>query len=282
MSSCSALVEELIRFPKCLAAAINGHAFGLAVTILPLHDLVFALPGRVRIALAASSLPAADATPQTFKTPFAELGVCAEGCSSVTFPRILGPALTTKMMMLSEPQTAETLAARGFLSVVPDATPDSLRACQIAVDLVDRCTDAPLPLPAEYALSFLAERFGIPECAADPDTVVESADYTNLSLESMMATKRLVSAHACAPARRKIDARFLTAAVRRGAGAPACGQCTRDGGARKGAWRSSKRRIRPQLTALSQIAASPVFLAGVSRFLAKQQAKKAAAASARL
>ena len=49
MSSCSALVEELIRFPKCLAAAINGHAFGLAVTILPLHDLVFALPGRVRL-----------------------------------------------------------------------------------------------------------------------------------------------------------------------------------------------------------------------------------------
>lgn len=64
----STLIDTLIEYPKLLVAAVNGHAYGMAVSTLPLYDMAFALPNR------------------TFKLPFSEVGVCAEGCSSVVSP----------------------------------------------------------------------------------------------------------------------------------------------------------------------------------------------------
>lgn len=63
------LVAELIKFPKLLIAAVNGPAFGFAVTTLALCDAVYSVPSA------------------TFATPFMKLAFCAEGCSSVLFPR---------------------------------------------------------------------------------------------------------------------------------------------------------------------------------------------------
>ena len=65
-------VDAFISFEKPLIAAVNGPAFGIAVTTLGLCDRV----------IASESIK--------LKTPFAELGQAPEGCASFSFPQIMG------------------------------------------------------------------------------------------------------------------------------------------------------------------------------------------------
>jgi len=67
-------VAAFIDFPKPLAAVVNGPAFGIGGTILGLMDFVYA------------------SDRATFTFPFVSLGQGPEGCSSYTFPRIMGSA----------------------------------------------------------------------------------------------------------------------------------------------------------------------------------------------
>ncbi|KAI8097495.1 ClpP/crotonase-like domain-containing protein [Halteromyces radiatus] len=92
------VVTALIDFPKLIIAAVNGPAYGFAVTSLALCDVVYATP---------------DAT---FTTPFMKLGFCSEACSSYTFPRIMGNSKANEMLLMGRTMTVEEMVGCGFVS----------------------------------------------------------------------------------------------------------------------------------------------------------------------
>jgi Delta3-Delta2-enoyl-CoA isomerase len=94
------LVEALINFPKLIIAAVNGPAIGFAVTSLALCDVVYSVPSA------------------TFKTPFMQLGISAEGCSSILFQRIMGPSMANEMLLMGRQFTAPELFKAGFIGEI--------------------------------------------------------------------------------------------------------------------------------------------------------------------
>ena len=85
----AAYVGCFINFPKPLVAAVNGPAVGLPVTTLPLFDLVYA------------------SHRATFHAPLVALGQTPEGCSSLTFPALMGYARAVELLVLGRKVTAE-------------------------------------------------------------------------------------------------------------------------------------------------------------------------------
>ncbi|KAI9468177.1 hypothetical protein LPJ78_001990 [Coemansia sp. RSA 989] len=92
------LTKLLITSPVPIIGAINGPAIGYGCTTLALFDLLVSVDTAV------------------FRTPFAELAFCPEGCSSVTFPRILGPAIANDMLLFGKTMSAKEMHQRGFIA----------------------------------------------------------------------------------------------------------------------------------------------------------------------
>lgn len=116
-------VDAFIEMKKPLVCAVNGPAIGIAVTTLGLCDVV----------LASSTA--------TFRTPFAELHQSPEGrtqcsipavyftylgCSSFTFPRIMGPEMAEKVLWKGVKLSAEE--ALQYRLVHEVCSPDNLLA----------------------------------------------------------------------------------------------------------------------------------------------------------
>ncbi|XP_065828614.1 enoyl-CoA delta isomerase 2-like isoform X2 [Oscarella lobularis] len=95
-----AFVDSFIKFPKPLVAIVNGPAFGIMVTTLALADLVF------------------SSDKATFYTPFAETAQSPEGCSSLLFPMIIGPAKASEILLLSHKLTAKEVFDRNLVTAV--------------------------------------------------------------------------------------------------------------------------------------------------------------------
>ncbi|XP_053323561.1 enoyl-CoA delta isomerase 2 [Spea bombifrons] len=99
-----AFVSKIIDFPKPLIAVINGPAVGISVTMLGMFDIVYATDRA------------------TFHTPFSQLGQSPEGCSSYTFPQIMGLAKATEVLLFNKVLTAQKACDLGLVTeVFPDS-----------------------------------------------------------------------------------------------------------------------------------------------------------------
>ncbi|XP_072366104.1 enoyl-CoA delta isomerase 2 isoform X2 [Scyliorhinus torazame] len=98
-------VSHYIDFPKPLIGVINGPAVGVAVTVLGLFDAVY------------------STDKATFHAPFSKLGQSPEGCSSYTFPKIMGTGKANEIILFNKKLTAAQAYELGLVTeVFPDST----------------------------------------------------------------------------------------------------------------------------------------------------------------
>ncbi|KAH7485430.1 hypothetical protein KRP22_006581 [Phytophthora ramorum] len=111
------VVDTFITYPKPIVAAVQGPAVGIATTILGLCDLVYVKETA------------------TFHTPFTSLGQSPEACSSLLFPRIMGPARANALLLLGEKLSAKDAVDTGLATAVFGAA-DFDAHVQAKVDLL--------------------------------------------------------------------------------------------------------------------------------------------------
>ena len=96
-------VDLFIDFPKPLVLAVNGVGVGWGATICGLADYVY---------MAESA---------RLRCPFSTLGLTAEGASTYTFPRLMGPQAAARFLLGAEWWSAQQCKDAGLvLDVLPD------------------------------------------------------------------------------------------------------------------------------------------------------------------
>lgn len=95
-----AFISAFINYPKMLIAVVNGPAIGIAATTLSLCDVVYA------------------SDKAYIRTPFTELGLSGEGCSTFLFPRIMGMSKATEMLCFGHRMSADDAMQCGLVSKV--------------------------------------------------------------------------------------------------------------------------------------------------------------------
>ncbi|CAF5131679.1 unnamed protein product, partial [Rotaria sp. Silwood1] len=91
-------IGKYIDFPKILIAFINGPAVGISVSTLGLFDGVY------------------SSSNATFSLPFTRTAQSAEGCSSFTFPLIMGSLNAKDVLLFDRKLTADEAQQRGLIT----------------------------------------------------------------------------------------------------------------------------------------------------------------------
>ena len=93
-------IDAYINHNKPLIVLANGPGVGIAITIMPLCDMVIAS--------------------DTFwcQTPFAQLGQSPEGASSYTFPLVMGPVKAAEVLLMGRKLSAQQALDLGLVSMV--------------------------------------------------------------------------------------------------------------------------------------------------------------------
>ena len=89
-------------FPKPLIAAVHGRAVGIGTTMLMHCDIVTANPNSV------------------FSMPFVSLGLVAEGGSSYLFPRLVGHAKASEILLTGRSFTSEEALQMGLINEISE------------------------------------------------------------------------------------------------------------------------------------------------------------------
>jgi enoyl-CoA hydratase/carnithine racemase len=89
-------------FPKPLIAAVHGRAVGIGTTMLMHCDIVTASSNTV------------------FSMPFVSLGLVAEGGSSYLFPRLVGHAKASEILLTGRNFTADEALQMGLINEISD------------------------------------------------------------------------------------------------------------------------------------------------------------------
>jgi peroxisomal 3,2-trans-enoyl-CoA isomerase len=95
-----AFTASYIECQKPIVVLANGPAIGIGVTIFGLADIVYASERAY------------------FSAPFTSLGQSPEACSSYTFPRIMGNAKASELLLFNAKMTAKQAEAAGLVSAV--------------------------------------------------------------------------------------------------------------------------------------------------------------------
>ncbi|XP_061395028.1 enoyl-CoA delta isomerase 2-like [Musca vetustissima] len=92
------LVKTIIVCPKIIVALINGPCIGIGFTLAALCDICVCTKEAY------------------FQTPFSQLGLCAEACSSYTFVQHFGQSWASKLLLFGEKLSAEKAEQLGFVT----------------------------------------------------------------------------------------------------------------------------------------------------------------------
>lgn len=92
------ITETFFNHPKVLVVALNGPVIGLSAALVALADFVYAVDSAYLL------------------TPFANIGLVAEGAASYTLVQRLGWSKANEALLASKPISAQDLYARGFIN----------------------------------------------------------------------------------------------------------------------------------------------------------------------
>lgn len=118
------LMQAILASDKPIIAAVDGPAIGIGATLLFHCDLVYA---------------SFDAS---FHTPFADLGVCPEFGSSVTFPAMMGSHRAAQLLLLGEPLSATDAERFGLVNALVETEELDITVSKVAERLASKPVDA--------------------------------------------------------------------------------------------------------------------------------------------